>query len=72
MPNQNEIHKTLHEMDYYITKLGDLNQHFKLIDWKRFFHIITGLDLDDGTTVQVYFHKQFHKLFTTLNKVKKE
>lgn len=72
MPNQYEIHKTLHEMDYFMMRVSDLNKHFKLIDWKRFFHIITDLNIDDNMMVQIYFHTQFVKLFTKLNDVKKE
>ncbi|KAK4880219.1 hypothetical protein RN001_008365 [Aquatica leii] len=53
LPPPNEVRETFLLKDYTLLKISDLQVDHPFLEWKRFFKILTNMDLEDSTLVQV-------------------
>ncbi|KAK4880218.1 hypothetical protein RN001_008364 [Aquatica leii] len=67
LPPPNEVRETFLLKDYTLLKISDLQVHHPFLEWKRFFKILTNMDLEDSTLVQMYFPNYFKELFEALS-----
>ncbi|KAF5298409.1 hypothetical protein FQR65_LT01187 [Abscondita terminalis] len=57
--------------DYTIQKISDLQKNYPYLEWKRFFKILTNIDLDENTLIGVYFPNYFKVLFKSISRTPK-
>lgn len=50
-------------------KVSDIQEHFSLIDWKKFFSLVTNHDIQNDSLVQVYFRDEFVQIFKKLKRI---
>ncbi|KAK5646634.1 hypothetical protein RI129_005098 [Pyrocoelia pectoralis] len=67
LPPPNEKRETMLLKEYTLHTISELQTEYPLIQWKRFFEIITEQVLNDDTVIQVYFPDYFQQLFAGLS-----
>lgn len=71
MPSQALIEKKYVNKEYDMKKIFELQADFKFLNWTKLFQSLTGREIQDNASVQVYFKEYFRDTFTFLTTIDK-
>ncbi|XP_018319405.1 endothelin-converting enzyme homolog [Agrilus planipennis] len=65
------VKKSLVYKKYKVLKISDLQKNYPLLQWKKFFELLSGRNIDDNLSVHVYCIEYFKNLFQELRSTPK-
>nr|XP_008194030.2 PREDICTED: LOW QUALITY PROTEIN: neprilysin-2 [Tribolium castaneum] len=72
LPSPADILRQFIQKQYEVRKLSDLKFHYPVLDWIRLFQIMTGRQIAENTTIQIYFSDYFKQIFASLARIDKK